>query len=203
MKKKTAKYILFLFTFLFVLFAAPQHTEAASAKTMKKAYTKYMKKVSSKKYFRIVSIGESKKPVLLIARGQSQYARMKEYGETASPYEFMSCDVYYYINGKVKKIGTFENGTRSLTLTKKSGQYYLTNGLSDAAWFGCVKKNKLYVYEYYKEWEKSCVRAAGKKIKNLGYLSARTYSKYKSSYKNAGTIKFMKNTGTNRTKAAK
>ena len=55
MKKKTAKYILFLFTFLFVIFAVPQHTEAASAKTMKKAYTTYMKKVSSKKYFRIVS----------------------------------------------------------------------------------------------------------------------------------------------------
>ena len=203
MRKKKAKFFLVLFAMLFVIFAVPKETEAASSKTMKKAYVSYMKKISSKKYFKIVNIGTDKKPALLISKGESQYTQLKRYGFSGSPYEFMACDVYYFINGKVKKLGTFQHGGRTLSLAKKSGQYYLQNGLSDGAYFGCVRKNKFYVYEYNNGWERSCIKAGGKMIKNLGYLNSRMYVKYRNSYTSTGPIKFMKNTSKNRAKAIK
>lgn len=177
--------------FLLAICAVPQKAEAASNKTMKKAYVKYLKtKVSNKKYYYIANIGKGNKPALLIAKGDST----EKYDiENGSKYHYYACDVYYYVKGKVKKMGAFSEGARPIYMAKKGKQYYLKNGLSDAAYFAYIRNNKLHTYEFYKEWEVSRLKVGKKTVKKYGRLSAKKYNQKKNTFKDKNCIKFKKN----------
>lgn len=175
--------------------------EATSVKTIKGAYREYLeKKISEKKYFKIVNIEVNGKPVLLVGKKKSE----------APVNTYISCSIYYYKNGKVKKMGSFTGG-RNLNLSEKKGKLYLTNGGSDFSRHVCIRKGKLYRYEYYNnhnwktnkgdKWKASVVKADGKVVKNFGYLEADQYNAKRDSYTYKDTsLKFMKNTAKNRNK---
>lgn len=193
--RKYTKKLIFMLSFLFVmLFAARQPVEAASSKTMKKAYVKFLKKsVSKEKYFQIVNIGENNKPVLLVGREICD-KKAKTY---------VTCDIYYYKKGKVKRLakGYTPEGGRGLSLFKKDGQNYLGNGLSDAAFRICVKNGRTYEYAYYNGYEESEMRVSGKKKTSFGILEGEEYEKARDSFTlQKQKIKFAKNTDRNRKK---
>ena len=185
------KRMLAILIVLLAMCAVPQKVEAASSQTMKKAYVKYLKtKVSNKKYYYVANIGKGNKPALLIAKGDST----KKYDiENGSIYRYYACDVYYYVKGKVKKIGTFSEGARPIYMAKKGKQYYLRNGLSDAAYFAYISNNKLYTYEFYKEWGVSRLKVGKKTVKKYGRLSARKYNQKQNAFKDKNYINFKKN----------
>lgn len=167
---------------------------APSSSTMTKAYKNFLKKkVSKKKYYSIVKIGEKNKPVLLIGTGG-------EDKDKKGSKHFTTCNLYYYKNGKVVKVGDFKDGARYLMLSHKNGQTYLENGGSDYGLFLCIKGGKLYRYEYYNNhkndhWKQSIIKVDGKIVKTLGYLNAKQYGKYRDSYvyKKDSSIKFIQN----------
>ncbi len=193
--KKNGIRVLYLLAFLFVmLFTIGQPVEAASSKTMKKAYVRYLKKnVSGKKYFKIVNIGDKNKPVLLIGREIcDKKART-----------YVTCDIYYYQKGKVKRLakGYTSEGGRGLSLFKKEGQYYLGNGLSDAAFYVCIRSNKTYEYAYYNGYGKSILKKGRKTKTSFGMLQGKEYEDARDSFKLVKRkIKFVKNTDKNRKK---
>lgn len=177
--------------------------QAASAKTMQRAYKKYLKNnVSEKKRFAIADIGEKGKPALLI--GTVKAPDVKNF--------YNGCDVYYYKNGKVKKVDTLLEG-RFLSYSKKKGQKFLTNGGSDYCIHLCVKKGKVYRYEYYNnhnwkkvpgdKWKQSVVKAGGSIVRNYGYLDAGAYEAWRDSFTIKKAVKFVKNTKANRKKIVK
>lgn len=173
------------------------NVQAASASSMKKAYKKYLtKSVSGKKYYKIVNIGDKNKPVLLIGT-------YKGFGKDS----YTGCNVYYYKSGKVKKAGSLSSG-RDIDLYTKKGQNYINSGLSDEAFYLCIKDGKSCVYEYYNshswrsypedKYEKCVLRKDGNVIKNYGYMDSRQYNTAKNSYRYKSTVKFVKNTKANR-----
>lgn len=195
MKRKQIN-LLYMLVFLFVmLFAIEQPVKAVSSKTMKKAYVRYLKEnVSEKSYFKIVNIGDKNKPVLLIGKEIcNKKART-----------YVTCDIYYYQKGKVKRFakGYISEGGRGLSLFQKEGQYYLGNGLSDAAFYVCVKDNKVYEYAYYNGYEKSILKKGKKTKTSFGILQGKEYEDARDSFKLVKRkLPFLKNTDKNRKKA--
>ncbi len=175
------------------------NVQAASASVMKKAYKRYLaNRVSGKRYYKIVKIGDRNKPVLLIGT-------YKGYGTG----KYTGCKVYYYKSGKVRKAGSLSAG-REIALYKKKGQNYINSGMSDTALFFCVKGGKSYVCEYYNshnwrsdpydKYEKCVIKKGGKVIKNYGYMDSTQYNRIKNSYQYKGTVKFVRNISANRRK---
>lgn len=175
------------------------NVQAASASSMKKAYKRYLtNNVSSKKYFKVVNIGDRNKPVLLIGT-------YKGYGKGI----YTGCKVYYYKGGKVRKVGSL-SAARGIDLYTKKGQNYINSGMSDEALFLCVKGGTSYVYEYYNshnwrsdssdKYEQCVIRKGGKIIKNYGYMDSTQYNRIKNSYKYKKEVRFIRNTATNRRK---
>lgn len=187
--RKIGMLLLMILTLSFVFI--PKNVEAASSKTMKKAYKKYLKEeIGGKEYYSIVNIGNGNRPALLIAKGNSTYKDNPEYG---SKNHYYACHVYYYVKGKVKKVGTFDDGGRVLSLAKKKGQNYIQNGMSDAAFLAYVKSNKFYKYEFYEEYGSSKLTAGGKTIKEYGCLTSSEFDEKKDAYQYGEEIKFQKN----------
>lgn len=170
-------------------------TKLASSGTMKKAYYKYLKKyVSRSKKYAIVNIEENNRPALLVSSGKST---------AYSSDLYLKCTVYYYVSGKVKKIGKFDGFSRPVTLTCKNGQYYIYGGGSDTCYQVRIKNNKLYKYCFYNnrnwredpslKWKKSRVYLGSRVVKSYGYLDNRQYYSYCESYKYLGAVRFQKN----------
>lgn len=191
---KKLKAILLAFLLLITAAILPtQNVKAASKSTMTKAYKKYLKKhVSKNKRYAIVNIGDNNKPALLIGSSNTM--------DYAGNGRYYACSVYYYQNGKVKKVCRFSGG-HMISLCKKNKKYYINTGLSDASENLRIQKGKAYRANYYNChdkrpddcWKKSKITLGKKTIKNYGYLSAKQYVKYRDSYKQVREITFKKN----------
>ena len=203
-KKITSLFLVLTFalTSLFIFLSA----QAAQSITPEQAYQQFLaEKVSQKKYFQIVNIGNKNTPVLIIGKGQKDNINNKIC--------FQNCKVYTFSNGQVQKMKAFKNyGVHCIGLKKKNGKYYLSNGLSDAAAFYTIKKDKVITHEYFNchsakgddRTNKSVFRRNGKVIKNLGYLKASKYEKRRDSYKTVeSAINFIQNTAINRNNITK
>lgn len=191
---KKLKAILIAFLLLITATILPtQNVKAASKSTMTKAYKKYLKKhVSKNKRYAIVNIGDNNKPALLISSSNKM--------DYAGNGKYFGCSVYYYQNGKVKKVCGF-SGARRISLRKKNKKYYIYTGASDVSENLRIQKGKAYKAGYYNChkkipedcWKKSKITLGKKTIKNYGYLSAEQYVKYRDSYKQIREITFKKN----------
>lgn len=162
---------------------------------MKKTYKQYLKKhVSKNKKYAIVNIGEKNKPALLIAQGEPAYYQ---------PSMYFKCTVYYYVRGKVKKIGMYDGFARVIQISGKDGNNYICGGASDTSYQVRIKKNKLYRFCYYNnhswredpfmKWGKSKVYLGKKVVYNYGYLDASQYNRYRNSYKFKRYVYFKSN----------
>lgn len=203
MKKQKIYSLLLLMTVFLLGISFVRPVEAKQSSEATKAYKQFLaKKVSEKKYFKIVNVGDNNAPVLLVGRGEKVTFKKNKVG-------FEACDVYAYVNGKVKKMKPFSEkyGAKLVGLYKKNGKNYLYNGLSDSAVFYRVKGGKTITYQYYNcrsgekddLYKKSVVKKDGKKVKSLGYLKEKDYTKYKDSYKVVkSSIAFQKNIKKNR-----
>ena len=160
--------------------------QAASTATMKKAYQKYVKKNRrSIKGYAYANIGPSKKPALLVATGPT-WGGKKGY--------YVSCKIYYYVNGKVKYLGTC-SGARPVSLYRKGSQYYIWNGTSSDKMFECIRNNRVYVTWYMNAKEKryktqkSVYTSRG--VRYTTYMmSYGNYDKALRSYKEVKMIRF-------------
>lgn len=161
--------------------------QAASASTMKKEYTKFVKKNKSNiKGYNIVNIGPSEKPVLLTVT-RSDWKQ----GNT-----YYSCKVYYYIRGKVRFMNSYGGG-RPLALYKRNGNYYLWNGNSSDKTFACVRNDCFYVIvnrnskeKYYKtsiNYERT-----GRTTYKTYTVSRENYVNMNKKYKYYKAVKFQK-----------
>ena len=123
---KKLKAILLAFLLLITATILPtQNVKAASKSTMTKAYKKYLKKhVSKNKRYAIVNIGDNNKPALLIGSSNTM--------DYAGNGKYFGCSVYYYQNGKIKKVCVF-SGARRISLRKKNKKYYIYTGASDVS----------------------------------------------------------------------
>ena len=102
----------------------------------------------------------------------------------------------------------FQNyGGRFISLKKKKGKYYLCNGGSDFSSLYTIKNGKAITHEYFNchsakgtdRTNQSVFKKDKKIIKNLGYLNAEKYRKYRDSYKIVkSSIIFKQNTHSNR-----
>ena len=102
----------------------------------------------------------------------------------------------------------FKNyGGRFISLKEKNGKYYLCNGGSDFSLLYTINKGKVITHEYFNchsakgtdRTSQSVFKRDKKIIKNLGYLKASKYNKYRNSYKTvSSSINFVKNTSANR-----
>ena len=105
-------------------------------------------------------------------------------------------------------------GSRQETVTKavaslkeKNEKYYLCNGCSDFSSLYTINKGKVITHEYFNchsakgtdRTSQSVFKKDKKIIKNLGYLKAAKYNKYRDSYNTVtSSINFVKNTSANR-----
>ena len=135
---------------------------------MTKAYKKYLKKhVSKNKRYAIVNIGDNNKPALLIGSSNTM--------DYAGNGKYFGCSVYYYQNGKIKKVCGF-SGARRISLRKKNKKYYIYTGASDVSENLRIQKGKAYKAGYYNChkkipedcWKKSKITLGKKTIKNYG-----------------------------------
>ncbi len=178
------------FAFMFGV-AKPSITHAASASTMKKAYEKYVKDHRGEfKYYAYVNIGPDKKPALLTADAYL-------YGS------IQSCDVYYYVNNKVKFLAHY-GAARPITLMSKGGNYYINTGTSSDSMYAYIRNNKLYViFLANSKFEKWKTQKMTSKYGNTVYteysLSRTNYVAYKSKYKMVKTVSFAKAPAESRT----
>ena len=198
------KKVLPFFTFILaLLFFSTFPTHAAQNKplTSKKAYQQFLhKKVGKKKYFQIVNIGNKNAPVLIIGSGKKEAVNGKTY--------FNNCKVYTFSNRQIKAMKPFKNyGGRFISLKEKNEKYYLCNGGSDFSSLYTINKRKVMTHEYFNchsakgtdRTSQSVFKKDKKIIKNLGYLNAAKYNKYRDSYKTVtSSINFVKNTSANR-----
>ena len=206
MKIKKITSLFLVLTFALTSLFIPHSVQAAQPITPEQAYRQFLaEKVSQKKYFQIVNIGNKNTPVLIIGKGQKDNINNKTC--------FQNCKVYTFSNGQIQKMKAFKNyGGRSISLKEKNGKYYLNNGLSDAATFYTIKKDKVITHEYFNchsakgsdKTNKSVFKRNGKVIKNLGYLKASKYEKRRDSYKTIeSVINFIQNTEVNRNNITK
>lgn len=206
MKIKKITSLFLVLTFALTSLFIPHSVQTAQSITPEQAYRQFLeKKVSQKKYFQIVNIGNKNTPVLIIGKGQKDNINNKIC--------FQNCKVYTFSNGQIQKMKAFKNyGGRSISLKEKNGKYYLNNGLSDAATFYTIKKDKVITHEYFNchsakgsdKTKKSVFKRNGKVIKNLGYLKASKYEKRRDSYKTIeSVINFIQNTEVNRNNITK
>lgn len=201
MKIKKITSLFFVLTFALAPFFLPHYVQAEQAVTPEQAYQQFLsEKVSQKKYFQIVNIGNKNTPVLIIGKGQKDKSKNKVC--------FQNCKVYTFSNGQIQKMKAFKNyGGRLISLKEKNGKYYLSNGLSDAAAFYTIRKGKVVTHEYFNchsakdsdRTSESVFKRNGKVIKNLGSLKAAKYEKRRDSYKTIeSAINFIQNTDANR-----
>lgn len=206
MKTKKIASLFFVLTFALTSLFHAYSVQAAESITPEQAYQQFLsEKVSQKKYFQIVNIGNKNTAVLIIGKGQKD--------EINNKICFQNCKVYTFSNGQVQKMKAFKNyGGRSISLKEKNGKYYLSNGLSDAATFYTIKKDKVITHEYFNchsakgndRTNKSVFRQNGKVVKNLGYLKSSKYEKRRDSYKTVeSAINFIQNTAANRNNITK
>ena len=206
MKIKKITSLFLVLTFALTSLFIPHSVQAAQSITPEQAYRQFLaEKVSQKKYFQIVNIGNKNTPVLIIGKGQKDNINNKTC--------FQNCKVYTFSNGQIQKMKAFKNyGGRSISLKEQNGKYYLNNGLSDAATFYTIKKDKVITHEYFNchsakgsdKTNKSVFKRNGKVIKNLGYLKASKYEKRRDSYKTIeSVINFIQNTEVNRNNITK
>lgn len=206
MKIKKITSLFFVLTFALTSLFITHSVQAAQPITPEQAYRQFLaEKVSQKKYFQIVNIGNKNTPVLIIGKGEKDDINNKIC--------FQNCKVYTFYNGQIQKMKAFKNyGGRCISLKEKNGKYYLSNGLSDAATFYTIKKDKVITHEYFNchsakgndRTNKSVFKRNGKVIKNLGYLKASKYEKRRNSYKTVeSAINFIQNTAANRNNITK
>lgn len=171
------------FVFMFGV-AKPPTVHAASSSTMKKAYEKYVSDHRGEfKYYAYVNIGPDKKPALLTADAYS-YGSIK------------NCDIYYYVNNKVKFLANY-GASRAITLMSKGGNYYINTGTSSDAMYAYIRNNKLYITEFnnskFKNWKtQKTTSKSGNKVYTTYSLSTTNYAAYKSKYKMVKTVSFAK-----------
>ena len=192
---KSKKFIPFLFILTLLLFnTVPAHAAQNKTQSSKKAYQQFLYKNREKnKYFQIVNIGNKNTPVLIIGTGKK---------------EAVNCKVYTFSDNHIKQMETFQNyGGRFISLKKKKGKYYLCNGGSDFSSLYTIKNGKAITHEYFNchsakgtdRTNQSVFKKDKKIIKNLGYLNAEKYRKYRDSYKIVkSSIIFKQNTHSNR-----
>lgn len=168
--------------------------QAASGSAMTKAYEKYMIQNRKKiKYYAYANIGPGNKKALL-GVGPSGY--MSGYGDIS----VWLCDIYYYVGGKVKKLGTVESG-KGFGLSRNKGKYYLAYGNTSERCFADISGNKLnitnfIVYknnnEIFNPYKNSYTYG---NIRYTEYVSS-TYTYYRADllrkYKDTGSIVFKK-----------
>ena len=199
---KSKKFIPFLFILILLLFnTLPAHAAQNKTQSSKKAYQQFLYKNREKnKYFQIVNIGNKNTPVLIIGTGKKEAVNGKTY--------FNNCKVYTFSNRQIKAMKPFKNyGGRFISLKEKNEKYYLCNGGSDFSFLYTINKGKVITHEYFNchsakgtdRTSQSVFKRDKKIIKNLGYLKASKYNKYRNSYKTvSSSINFVKNTSANR-----
>lgn len=199
---KSKKFIPFLFILILLLFnTLPAHAAQNKTQSSKKAYQQFLYKNREKnKYFQIVNIGNKNTPVLIIGTGKKEAVNGKTY--------FNNCKVYTFSDNHIKQMEPFQNyGGRFISLKKKKGKYYLCNGGSDFSSLYTIKNGKAITHEYFNchsakgtdRTNQSVLKKDKKIIKNLGYLNAEKYRKYRDSYKIVkSSIIFKQNTHSNR-----
>lgn len=102
MKIKKITSLFFVLTFALAPFFLPHYVQAAQAVTPEQAYQQFLaEKVSQKKYFQIVNIGNKNTPVLIIGKGQKDKSKNKVC--------FQNCKVYTFSNGQIQKMKAFKN----------------------------------------------------------------------------------------------
>ena len=190
---KSKKFIPFLFILTLLLFnTVPAHAAQNKTQSSKKAYQQFLYKNREKnKYFQIVNIGNKNTPVLIIGTGKKEAVNGKTFSDN-----------------HIKQMETFQNyGGRFISLKKKKGKYYLCNGGSDFSSLYTIKNGKAITHEYFNchsakgtdRTNQSVFKKDKKIIKNLGYLNAEKYRKYRDSYKIVkSSIIFKQNTHSNR-----
>ena len=162
--------------------------QAASSSTMKSAYKNYISK--NKKNIRAYAYANieisQNKPALLIVKNEYPWPGGTGYYE--------GCDIYYYIKGKVKKVGHCY-GARPISLYQKNGKNYIWNGTSSDRNLSFIKNNKVYINFYcnmkcqnYKT-QKRIVKADGMCYYEY-CLSTPNYVKETQKYKEIKMIKF-------------
>lgn len=182
--------VILLFFMLLMPFIFSHQVEAASATKMKQEYINFLKNsISSKKYYKIVNVADDKKPVLFVGNESGVSNGYKEN-------QFFSASVYYFKNGKVKKLGNTTDGYRILEHWTKGGKSYLRTGMSDCISLIYVKNGNLYQKSYWKLGDSSyTLYKNGKFSKEVGNgLSYTQFNKLGKEYKNKGTLAFEKNT---------
>lgn len=162
--------------------------QAASTTTMKKAYQNYVKKNKRNiKGYAYANIGPSGKPVLLtVTDSRSRWGNENSY--------YMSCKIYYYVNGRVKYLGRCI-GARPISLYRRGKQYYIGNGTSSDKTFECVKNNRIYATWYMNAKERQYkTRKSVYTAKGIRYtyyeLSYSNYDKALKKYKEIKMIHF-------------
>lgn len=193
MKKRSLTKIFMMMFFILcgtfiVANCKPMVAQAASSTTMKNAYKKYLKKNKKNiEAYAYANIGPSGKPALLISDGESNSGKYPTYSR---------CKIYYYVNGKVKKVGV-SIGARSLSIYQKDGKKYLWNGTSSNKEFIYIKNNKAYV-KWYCNTKTSTSKVHKKTATYNGmkytiyYMGYAKYEKALKNYKEVKVIKFKK-----------
>ena len=190
MKKKNRIYrMIFMFICGLFLLSISQvsNVQAASDKTMKAAYQKYVNAhKSDMKYYAYVNIGPNNKPVLLTANDPA----------SSTVYGITSCKVYYYTNGKVKYLINF-GGMHALSLKRYNGKYYISSGTSSNMKVANVYSNRLNIINYcnsknkYFKTKKSVQQGSGYRYTEY-ILNYSNYRKKTAAYKNVKEINFSK-----------
>jgi hypothetical protein len=178
---------------LLLLFICAVPVNAASNKTVKKAYAKFLANSGKKySYFKVLKVGTKKKPILL---AQKKVGKNK----TTS-----TADVYYYKNGKVRAIKTksIETVGTAYLLSYKKGYLIIPdrwggvtrvritkngNTIGEAVY--CDIADDVYAYYTYRNG----VYTGQKDI------SEKAFNKSVSKW-SGNAIKFVKNTKANRKK---
>lgn len=146
--------VLFLVAAMFAV-STPQQAQAASSKTMIKAYNQFLAEhKSTMKLYNIVYIGGG--PALVTKLWWYDFSTNRNYYTMHNTYAddvnggggrgYGGCSVYYYVNGKVKYLGeAFAVGGYKLVYWKNFGLVAKGDTLGTATpWRYYIKNGKLY-----------------------------------------------------------